>query len=152
MKAESMLATRRAFVLALALGLALARQRTTTAGYRFLVVYGLAFFLLLSLRAFGGGTFKDLKEITFVGPWIAMLSGLALTELSRRGRAGFLAAVVLTASLAAFGGCANGRFRARGDTWPVPRAGWKLPHRPRGPNRARYHIAAGTVRGHRGDD
>ena len=84
-------------------GFALARRRTTTAGYRFLVVYGLAFVLLASSRAFGGETFKDLKEITFVGPFIAMLSGLTVAELSRRGRAGFIAAVVLSASLAVFG-------------------------------------------------
>ena len=84
-------------------GLAFARRRTTAEGYRFLVSYGLAFVLLLGLKAFGGGTFKDLKEITFVGPWIAMLSGLTLVELSRRGRAGLTAAVVLSVGLAVFG-------------------------------------------------
>ena len=98
-------------------GLALARQRTTSAGYRFLVVYGLAFVLLLSLRAFGGGTFKDLKEITFVGPWIAMLSGLTLAELSRRGRSGFIAAMVLSVSLAVFG---VNKYRSYLETYASP--------------------------------
>jgi len=99
------------------LGLALARQRATTVGYRFLVVYGLAFVLLLSLRAFGGGAFKDLKEITFVGPLIAMLSGLTLAELSRRGRAGLIAALALSASLAVFG---VNKYRSYLETYASP--------------------------------
>jgi hypothetical protein len=63
---------------------------------------------MLSLRAFGGGVFKDLKEITFVAPLVAILSGAALVELGGRGRSGALAAAALTAALVLFG---LGRYR-----------------------------------------
>jgi hypothetical protein len=84
-------------------GLGLARRRTGREGFRFLVAYGLAFLLLVGLRAYGAGLFKDLKEITFIAPWIAVLAGLSLEEIGRRGRLGRSAAVIVTLWLVAFG-------------------------------------------------
>ena len=84
-------------------GLGLARRRTGREGFRFLAAYGLAFLLLVGLRAFGAGLFKDLKEITFIAPWIAILAGLSLEEIGRRGRVGLSAALIVTLGLVAFG-------------------------------------------------
>ncbi len=84
-------------------GLLLARRQAHPRAYRLLAAWGLGFFLMISLRAFGGGLFKDLKEITFVAPLVAILAGATLTSLSNTGRWGRLAAVVFTAYLAVFG-------------------------------------------------
>jgi hypothetical protein len=58
---------------------------------------------MVSLRAFGGGIFKDIKEIELAAPLVAILTGATLAELSSRGRKGRLAAASLTAALALFG-------------------------------------------------
>ncbi len=89
-------------VLAVA-GLVLARRRAEPRAFRVLSAWGLAFLLMLALRAFGGGVFKDLKEITFAAPWVALLSAGALTALAGRGFKGRLLAILLTLALVAFG-------------------------------------------------
>ena len=86
-----------------AAGLALARRRAEPRAFRVLSAWGLAVLLMLALRAFGGGVFKDLKEITFAAPWVALLSAGALTALAGRGWKGRLLAILLTLALVAFG-------------------------------------------------
>jgi hypothetical protein len=63
--------------------------------------YALAFLVLVLLRAFGAGLFRDLKEITFVSPLLAVLAGAALEELWRRGRSGRWAAALIVVGLLA---------------------------------------------------
>jgi hypothetical protein len=89
-------------------GLVLARRRADPHAFRLLAAWGLGFLLMLSLRALGGGLFKDLKEITFVAPLVAVLSAATLVELGKRGRAATLAAAAVTAGLVLFG---LGRYR-----------------------------------------
>jgi hypothetical protein len=94
-------------------GLVLARRTESRAAYRLALAHALAFAVLLGLRAFGGGLFRDLKEITFAAPLVALLTGLVLDELGRRGRAGRHAAALAAAGLVAFGlGRYWGYFRA----------------------------------------
>jgi uncharacterized membrane protein (DUF441 family) len=58
---------------------------------------------MVSLRAFGGSVFKDIKEIEFAAPLVAILTGASLAALGRRGRKGMLAAAALIAGLVLFG-------------------------------------------------
>jgi hypothetical protein len=92
-----------AYPLLAAAGFVIARRTADRPVFRLLLAFALAFALLLSLRAFGGGLFRDLKEITFVGPLVAVLTGLFLDELARRGRGGPLVAALVAAGLVAFG-------------------------------------------------
>jgi hypothetical protein len=68
-----------------------------------LSAYLLAFVLLLSLRAFGGGLFQDLKEITFVAPLVAVLSGLVVEGLRNREPGGRWLAAALSLGLVSWG-------------------------------------------------
>jgi hypothetical protein len=86
-----------------AAGFALARRTADRPAFRLLLAFALAFATLLALRAFGGGLFRDLKEITFVAPLVAVLTGLFLDELARRGPGGRRGAILVAAGLAAFG-------------------------------------------------
>jgi hypothetical protein len=97
-----------AFPALAAAGGLLLRRRLDRPARHVLAAFGLAFVLLVGLRAFGGGLFRDLKEITFVGPLVAVLAGAFLAELGRGGRAGRLAAWLVAAGLAAH---AWGRYR-----------------------------------------
>jgi hypothetical protein len=81
----------------------IARRRADVRAFRVLAAWGLAFLLMVSLRAFGGGLFKDIKEIELAAPLIAILTGASLAALGRRGNKGKLAAAALTAVLAIFG-------------------------------------------------
>ena len=81
-------------------GLALVRDRG--ASFRFLAAYGLAFVVLLALRA-SSGAFKDLKELVFVGPFVAMAAGTSLESLAARGASGRWAAWLVAIGLAGFG-------------------------------------------------
>jgi len=83
-------------------GLALAYRRKDQAAFRMLTAYGVAFVLLTGLRVLPGGLFKDLKEILFVAPMVAICSGIALEELSRRGRSGQWSTVLILGGLVAF--------------------------------------------------
>jgi hypothetical protein len=84
-------------------GLVIARRTRDPRAFRVLAAWGLAFLLMVGLRAFGGGVFKDLKEIELAAPLVAILTGATLHELARRGRMGTLFAVLLAAALALFG-------------------------------------------------
>jgi hypothetical protein len=89
-------------VLALA-GLHLARRKADRRAFTVLLAWALAFLFMLSLRAFGGGLFRDLKEITFAAPLTALLTAASLVALSERGRTGRIAAAALVAVLVLFG-------------------------------------------------
>ncbi len=84
-------------------GLALVHRTADRRVFRLLAAYALAVAALLGLRAFGGGLFRDLKEITFLAPLVAVLTGVFLDELASRGRAGRQAAVLVAIGLVAFG-------------------------------------------------
>ena len=84
-------------------GLVLARQRVEPRAFRVLVAYGLAFLLLVALRAFGRGLFRDLKEISFAGPLLTILAAFVVERLASLGRAGRTAALLVVLGLAAFG-------------------------------------------------
>lgn len=86
--------------LALALmGLPLVWRRAEPAVRSLLGAWGLAFVLLLGLRAFGAGLFRDLKELTFATPLLCLLAGATLEELWERGREGRAAALMLALGL-----------------------------------------------------
>ncbi|HVR72609.1 MAG TPA: hypothetical protein VMT87_17370 [Vicinamibacteria bacterium] len=82
-------------------GFLLLARRAPPAVFRVLAAYALAAATLLALRAFGGGLFRDLKEIEFAAPLVALSAGAALEELARRGRAGRWAAALVLAGLVA---------------------------------------------------
>jgi hypothetical protein len=84
-------------------GLWLARKRAPGPVFRVLSAYGSGFVVLVLLRGLGGGLFKDLKEIEFVAPLVALLTGATLEDLAARGRAGIAAATLLTLALVVFG-------------------------------------------------
>jgi hypothetical protein len=84
-------------------GFEIARRRADLRAFRVLAAWGSAFLLMVSLRAFGGGVFKDIKEIELAAPLVAILAGGSLAALGRRGTKGMLAAAALTAGLALHG-------------------------------------------------
>lgn len=81
-------------------GLALVRVRCERAAASVFTAYALAFALLVALRGMGGGLFRDLKEIEFVAPLVALMTALALEALARRRT---LAAALVGIGLALFG-------------------------------------------------
>lgn len=83
-------------------GLLVARRTADGPARRVLAAYGLAFASLVLMRGLGGGLFRDLKEITFVAPLIAVAAGASLETLARRGRPGRAAVLFLAAGLLAF--------------------------------------------------
>jgi hypothetical protein len=84
-------------------GLHLARRQGDPRSFRLLLAWSLGFALMVSLRAFGGGLFKDLKEIEFAAPLVAILSGASLSHLAGRPRWGKITAAALALALVAFG-------------------------------------------------
>jgi hypothetical protein len=60
-----------------------------------------SFALLLILRAVTG-TFKDLKEILYVGPFMAIAAGVSIDAIYRRGRTGKAASLATIAGLILF--------------------------------------------------
>jgi hypothetical protein len=97
-------------------GLLLARRRDPRA-FRVLAAWSLGVVLMVSLRAFGGGLFKDLKEIEFAAPLVAILSGASLSDLAGRGRWGKPAAAALVLALVVFG---LARYRGYLETYASP--------------------------------
>jgi hypothetical protein len=85
-----------------AAGLLLLRRTADTAGRSVVAAYGLAFLTLVLLRGLLPGLFRDLKEITFIAPLVAIGVGGSLLALARRGRAGAWAVVLLAVGLLAF--------------------------------------------------
>jgi hypothetical protein len=67
-----------------------------------LTAYALTFAALVALRAFAGGLFRDLKEIEFVAPLVAVTAGTALEDVARYGATGRGTAALLAAGLAVF--------------------------------------------------
>jgi hypothetical protein len=82
----------------------LLRRRSPPAVFRVFGAYALSAAALLALRAFGGGLFRDLKEIEFAAPLVAVATGALLADVARRGPAGRLAAAFVLAGLLAFSG------------------------------------------------
>lgn len=76
--------------------------RRDPGAFRTLAAYVLAFVALLMLRAFSDA-FKDLKELVFIGPFIAITTGVAIEALAARGGGGRFAAAAVTVGLAGFG-------------------------------------------------
>jgi hypothetical protein len=58
---------------------------------------------MVVLRSLPSGLFKDLKEMEFVAPLVAVTVGASLEELASRGRAGRAAASLIAIGLVAFG-------------------------------------------------
>jgi hypothetical protein len=83
-------------------GFLLVRREREKWVWKILAAYGLSFLGLLLLRAVSG-MFKDLKEFVYVGPLVAITTGVALDFLWRRGRWGRLAAVMVALGLIGFG-------------------------------------------------
>jgi hypothetical protein len=87
-------------VLALAMaGIVIIRRYCTPHGFRTLAAYGLSFLFLIALRGLSLGFFKDLKEILYMGPWIAVTAGMSIASLASRGRPGRTAAALIVCSL-----------------------------------------------------
>jgi hypothetical protein len=89
-------------VLAVA-GLVLAYRQYARTAFRVLCAYAIALAVLVGLRAFSGGLFKDLKEVEFAGPLVCVTSAITLAALAQRGRLGRITSVALVCALAAFG-------------------------------------------------
>ncbi len=70
--------------------------------FKTLASYGATFLGLLALRALSGA-FKDLKELVFVGPLIAITVGVSLEALAARGDSGRFAAAAVGVGLIGFG-------------------------------------------------
>ena len=83
-------------------GLLLARRTADGPARHVLAAYGLAFVSLVLMRGLGGGLFRDLKEITFAGPLVAVCAGASLRTMTDRSRAGRVAVLLLAAGLLAF--------------------------------------------------
>ena len=83
-------------------GLALIRRQADRPARHVLGAYGLAFLALVLMRGLGGGLFRDLKEITFVGPLVAVAAGASLEALALRGPQGRTAVALLAVGLLAF--------------------------------------------------
>jgi hypothetical protein len=83
-------------------GALLARRRLSPEGRPVLAAWALAFFVLLGLRAFGGGLFRDLKEISFVSTLVAIAAAAVVAHLGEKhGRwpAGLALAALVTLGL-----------------------------------------------------
>lgn len=76
------------------------RTRVEPLAYRVLLAYGASFLVLVALRGLAGGLFKDMKEIEFVAPLVALLAGTALEDLWARGGWRRLTALLLAGAIA----------------------------------------------------
>jgi hypothetical protein len=83
-------------------GLLLAWKRMESRAWHPLLAYFLSFVLLVTLRA-TSGLFKDLKEILFIGPFVAVASAVSLITLGSRGGRERTAVVLIVLSLLLFG-------------------------------------------------
>ncbi len=84
-------------------GFVIVRRRAAQATRGALAAWALAFLAMVVLRSLPGGLFKDLKEMEFVAPLVALTAGATLEELATRGRSGRLAAALVGLGLLAFG-------------------------------------------------
>lgn len=92
-----------AYPLLSAAGLVVARRRLPRPAFHILLAGVITYVALLGLRALPGGVFRDVKESTFVAPFVALATALTLVELVRRVRHGRWAAAMIVLGLAAFG-------------------------------------------------
>ena len=92
-----------AYPLLAAAGLVVARRRLVRPAFLILAAGALTYAVLLGLRALPGGLFRDVKESTFVAPFVALATAIALTELARRARYGPASVAMIAVGLAAFG-------------------------------------------------
>jgi hypothetical protein len=83
-------------------GFVVVQRRASPALFRVVAAYALALLALIALRALSGGLFKDLKEIEFAAPLVALTTGTSLEELARRGRRGVAGAALIACGLIAF--------------------------------------------------
>lgn len=84
-------------------GLVVLKRRAPPAGFSVLIAYALTLATLVTLKAFGGGLFRDLKEETFAGPLVAVATGAFLEALASRVPRGRLLAGFVAAGLVLFG-------------------------------------------------
>ncbi|MBN2369681.1 MAG: hypothetical protein JXO72_04270 [Vicinamibacteria bacterium] len=84
-------------------GLMLAWRRAPAPAFKVLAAGILTYVGLLSLRACGGSIFKDLKETTFVAPFVAITAGALIAELATMKSWGRSAAGLVIAGLVFFG-------------------------------------------------
>lgn len=84
-------------------GLVLAHRQCPRTAFRVLCAYAIALAILIGLRAFSGGLFKDVKEVEFAGPLVSITSAITLAALAQRGRLVRMASLALVCALAAFG-------------------------------------------------
>jgi hypothetical protein len=82
--------------------LAWSRRRLPPERFAVLAAYGATFVVLLVVRGLSS-TFKDLKETTFIAPFMAVTAGYVLDELATHGRRGRALAWTIATALAAFG-------------------------------------------------
>jgi len=108
-----------------AIGLVSARRHAPPERYRVLLAYGLAFCVLVGLRGLSGGLFKDLKEMLFVAPLIALLAGAGLEALATLGAGGRLATALVVLGLAGFG-LSKYRQVFQAGQLPQPKASWTM--------------------------
>jgi hypothetical protein len=86
-------------------GLYLAYRRVKPDVFTAVAAYGVAFLILICLRGLGGPLFKDLKEILFVGPFVALTAGACLEIMGVYGRRSRVVSVLLLGGLIVFGLC-----------------------------------------------
>jgi hypothetical protein len=85
-----------------AAGFVLVRRRAAPESARVVTAYALALAALVLLRSLPGGLFKDLKEMEFAAPLVALTAGASLETLAASGPRGRWAAALVAAGLLAF--------------------------------------------------
>jgi hypothetical protein len=83
-------------------GFVLVRWRAAPEAARVISAWALAFAALVLLRALPGGLFKDLKEMEFAAPLVALTAGASLEALARGQGHGRWAAALVALGLLAF--------------------------------------------------
>lgn len=84
-------------------GLVLAHRQCARTAFRVLCAYAVALAILIGLRAFSGGLFKDVKEVEFAGPLVCVTTAITLAALAERGRIGRTGSLAPVGALVAFG-------------------------------------------------
>ena len=84
-------------------GVVLARRTAPTEGARVVYAYGLAVVGLFVFKGITLGLFRDIKEVEFAGPFVAITAGATLAALAAWHRIGRVGAIAAAAALIAFG-------------------------------------------------
>jgi hypothetical protein len=77
--------------------------RKTQPHVRHVVLSYLSSFAILLVMRAATGLFKDLKEILYVGPLMAIAAGVSIDAVYKKGRTGKIAAIAMVAVLVLFG-------------------------------------------------